>query len=674
MGNVTKLRSPQGRKSRGPYVGFPGKHGALLNPIAGFPSNLYSITEAVFDNLTGEDLLSKKTDATVTSTAITLPTDANLIEFTENAIAGLYYNSGIANTVNFADIYENYGNQLFSNVLYTVIFKRELTEAELTDFYWWFSHSVFDTYSGHAEAPLALTSPYIDLENSLLHPSVVYFPSGWNGYKYWMVCTPLPQGIGDPVNYENPSLYVSNDSVTWAIPDGVTNPIVPYNNELGWNSDPYLYYENDTLYCIFRKYIGSNDHLYYTKSNNGITWDAATLLKSAVGLSKLMSPSIVKRDNTYYLFVHEAVSGATVFDQNVLVRYDSSSLLGEYANRTVATYNITKSVVNSYKANTQFFHTDIQLKGNVLYALPFSLGTHVAAGVHLMKSYDMGLTWLVGAGNIIKIFGSGALNASKFDLAYYKSALVFDHQNKAAKIIYTGLNSTLSTDYQLGVSSLGANKKYLIYDERDHNYLNKRFENHIVRANQKLDNFIFADDFVRADTVTTLGTSSSGDLWENHGTQYLIIKDNTAQAATTALGRQKMNLSTNAHEGWLIVNIANADGHVFCFKHLATNDYLIFTFGQIIIYCSTGIGGSQKTIDYQLRPHILGKDNEIYWWTPDGDEYKISINGYLLAHFKLSTLGYIPEATIANWVSNKTIALYTSNQICTYKKILVKSL
>ncbi|WP_300685010.1 hypothetical protein [Chryseobacterium sp.] len=60
------------------------------------------------------------------------------------------------------------------------------------------------------------------------HPDVQYFPDGFNGYKYWMVFTPYNGAVGadpDSKRYENPTIVVSNDGLSWSPPSGISNPV-----------------------------------------------------------------------------------------------------------------------------------------------------------------------------------------------------------------------------------------------------------------------------------------------------------------------------------------------------------------------------------------------------------------------------------------------------------------
>lgn len=98
-----------------------------------------------------------------------------------------------------------------------------------------------------------LTTPTYDGSGQACHPSVVYIPGGFGGYKYWMGFTPYPN---TNEAYENPCLLASNDGDTWVVPDGITNPLAAtpptYHNsdtELVYDSDNsilYLYYVEKT--------------------------------------------------------------------------------------------------------------------------------------------------------------------------------------------------------------------------------------------------------------------------------------------------------------------------------------------------------------------------------------------------------------------------------------------
>ena len=89
------------------------QQGALLNYLPDqFPGTLRGILVALYDNSTGIDYNKQQEDATVTSTTITLPESTDLIAADTDSGAAIYFVAGTAQTVLFADIYENYGNPL----------------------------------------------------------------------------------------------------------------------------------------------------------------------------------------------------------------------------------------------------------------------------------------------------------------------------------------------------------------------------------------------------------------------------------------------------------------------------------------------------------------------------------------------------------------------------------
>src|SRR5690625_791280 len=86
--------------------------------------------------------------------------------------------------------------------------------------------------------------------NRTVHPDVIYFENGWNDYKYWMVHTPFPF---DNDFWENPSIIVSNDGISWKDAPGITNPIDEVTEEENNNgiylSDGCLVFVNNRLEC-----------------------------------------------------------------------------------------------------------------------------------------------------------------------------------------------------------------------------------------------------------------------------------------------------------------------------------------------------------------------------------------------------------------------------------------
>lgn len=105
--------------------------------------------------------------------------------------------------------------------------------------------------------------------HSYCHPDVLYFPTGLNGFKYWMVFTPYFGAVGTNQNskrFENPSIVVSNDGINWTNPPNLINPITaaPNPNESikENNQDPKQGFWSDVDWL----YVNNKFYLYYRAS------------------------------------------------------------------------------------------------------------------------------------------------------------------------------------------------------------------------------------------------------------------------------------------------------------------------------------------------------------------------------------------------------------------------
>lgn len=114
--------------------------------------------------------------------------------------------------------------------------------------------------------------------NQVVHPSILYFDNGFNGYKYWMGFTPYPNSKDI---YENPSIVVSNDGDNWTVPKGLTNPLALPDEGAGSHlADTELVYDSDNkqliLYWIQGRVGNEPVKIRFRKSSNGINWGPTT--------------------------------------------------------------------------------------------------------------------------------------------------------------------------------------------------------------------------------------------------------------------------------------------------------------------------------------------------------------------------------------------------------------
>ena len=116
-----------------------------------------------------------------------------------------------------------------------------------------------------------LVVPTYDGSGQAVHPDVLWFPARWRGFEYWMAFTPFPGGKED---MENPSIVASHDGITWEVPAGLSNPIVPRPPDGAYNSDPDLSYDSaaDQLVLLTREVRAGFNRVSLLTSRDGVTW------------------------------------------------------------------------------------------------------------------------------------------------------------------------------------------------------------------------------------------------------------------------------------------------------------------------------------------------------------------------------------------------------------------
>jgi hypothetical protein len=131
--------------------------------------------------------------------------------------------------------------------------------------------------------------------NSMLHPDVLYVPEGWNGFEYWMACTPYPEAV------EDPHIFASHDGLTWVVPAGLVNPIDLHTYDT-YNSDPDLTLHDNVLYCVWRNAVpGKFEVMYASESVDGVHWSPRQKLFVSAWRQAL-SPAVVFHDNLFHMY------------------------------------------------------------------------------------------------------------------------------------------------------------------------------------------------------------------------------------------------------------------------------------------------------------------------------------------------------------------------------------
>ena len=168
------------------------------------------------------------------------------------------------------------------------------------------------------------TTPTYDGSGQSIHPDVLFFPNGWNGYKYWMVMSPFPNGNDD---YENPSILASSDGSSWVVPSGLINPIDPTPTN-GHNCDTDMIYndETDELWVYYLEAGAGTSYLKRRRSSDGVNWEDEEDIFNLPDY-QILSPAIVKVDSTYYMwYVDSGSAGCSATSTTIKYRTSSDGI------------------------------------------------------------------------------------------------------------------------------------------------------------------------------------------------------------------------------------------------------------------------------------------------------------------------------------------------------------
>ncbi len=155
----------------------------------------------------------------------------------------------------------------------------------------------------------------------VVHPDLLYFPDGRDGYRFWMYYTPYPPDI-----YELPSLVRSQDGINFT-DDGVDNPLVEAGDSGEWDdgflADPDVIRVGDTWYLYYaaRSANKSWQRIGLATSSDGkrfIKVEGNPVLSADVNLSHeshdyLLSPTVYHNETGFYMwyFAEGAEGGRT---------------------------------------------------------------------------------------------------------------------------------------------------------------------------------------------------------------------------------------------------------------------------------------------------------------------------------------------------------------------------
>jgi len=188
-------------------------------------------------------------------------------------------------------------------------------------------------YAAGGDATLdAMTA---DQRTWMAHPSVIYVPEGFAGYRYWCAVTPYPNSASA---YENPCAYASNNLLEWVAL--ATNPLVAKPAAANdYNADPFIFLSVDrtTLHIAYRARLisTSKNILRLLSTTDGVSWSAPVdLIEGAVSTLDFGSPSINWNGAAWELISHNLDDASDTVQMRVST---DATLTGGFGSPTTLT-------------------------------------------------------------------------------------------------------------------------------------------------------------------------------------------------------------------------------------------------------------------------------------------------------------------------------------------------
>lgn len=469
-----------------------------------------------------------------------------------------------------------------------------------------------------------LITPTYDGSGDATHPCVRYFPNKWNGYHYWMAMTPYHLANSA---WENPSILVSDDGITWIVPSGVTNPIEPAPGS-GYNSDTNLCLDKDgiTLHLIWRA-TGATEVIYVRSSTDGINWSPKVpILSIDSTIERNVSPSIVWDGTQYIMWTVDIVANPIVVKKRIC-----TDIKGVWSVPVVSDL-IAPS-------GRQFWHLEVLKYSNqfIMLITVATIGSNGVGGsnLHLATSLN-GDNWILKATPLMQ----GV--SSSWCQGLYKSAFQIMQYNNEVRLAlwYTSTGPS----WCIGYSEIQFNKSQL------RNIYNVDLLNAL--------HFLCGDLFNRTDSTTSLGTATSGQTWSVLTGGFGIIG-------------KKAYVPIDANNSKAVLDIGISDFYAGVeFPVVGTQSWFIFRCTDDSNYFRLGnLNGNIR-----LQTIIAGTSTELSLMDlcSNGDRVSVQCNGSIIQIFINGMFKYQVTSTF-NQTATK-IGIQTNQTIVRFANIYAKSL
>jgi hypothetical protein len=462
----------------------------------------------------------------------------------------------------------------------------------------------FEVYS---ETLLNIPSYVGDVNKELVHPSVKYFPNGKWGYKYWMAITPYPSSQSA---YENPSILVSQDGISWDAPTGLINPIETKPAGSAYNSDPYIFMSLDglTMYLVYKVSgdTGNTESIYLKSTTDGINWTSRQIiLSTAVASEQNVCPIIFWNGTQWVMYTVDGYPAT-----HVLQYRTCTTLTGTWSSSTVCN-------ISNMPSGKCPWHFEIwKLKNIYLMLIGYgTIGTAGNNGEQTLAISNDGINWIS--------------STKRIAYAYKSTGVLVEDGNITTFKLWIG-KSFLWQIYYKEIAFKEQFMKSILESRREYNL-------DLFSGINGLSPAVFGDNFTRADSATSLGTSSSGLAWTtSSGTlgiagnkAYVVADTNSKAYVEIGISDFKAGVEFSA------LGTTTGDESWFLFRYSSSSNYFRFgcsrnSSGNYVLALQTVIGGVVADITITNMTRYLLVANDRLEIECVGNMISLYINGILI--------------------------------------------
>ena len=468
---------------------------------------------------------------------------------------------------------------------------------------------IFDFYQASDRRALTIPNPYSVVGPDLVHPSVVYIPTGFCGWKYWMAYTPYPTENSD---YENPCIAVSQDGEIWETPAGVTNPLVA-KPAGGYNADTELVYNKSDrkLYLFYRERIApTSNKLMVMESSNGSTWTSpVAVLTGVYAVTDYASPSVWfdSTDSKWTVIYHNIDGGATY--PMFRIRSTTNNVYGAWGTASAIT------IANPTGGRT-WWHSQFKLlpNGRVVGLVQDIVngGSGAAGALFAAESLDGGITF--------------AVRSVYADLGFYRTAFnIAEMDGLYGLNVWVGRQDTLDFNIRR--------------EDWMPDAVKRKFETNaefVSLYGGYPSNYLYWDNFNRADGAigaALVGTTPAVD------TGTFTIVSNALQTGSAGNNRALTTLTVADYVVEVVLKTATATAAWLWFRTLNTANFYRCGVGAGLgntLYLEKYVGGAQQYLVQVTGPvyqHIVNPGDRLRV-VCRGRRFRIYVNDVFWSEFE----------------------------------------